>query len=174
MMYAWLLAVFVATSAHARGLYQTPEAFLDEVFNGAPPSPQLVWLRGEIREIANEIMGHPYPGLRIRYWNKDKRSAWILEEIGKESPITTGLVIRDDVIELIRVLEYRESRGGEVRYPFFTDQFKGASLTGDYQIDRYIDGISGATLSVRALKKLGRLALYLHSKTSHTDDKKPQ
>ena len=174
MMYASLFAVFTSTSAHTRGLYQTPEAFLDEVFEGAPPLPQLVWLRGETREVANEIMGHRYPGLRIRYWSKDRRSAWILDEIGKESPITTGLVIREDVIELVRVLEYRESRGGEVRYPFFTDQFKGASLTDNYKIDRNIDGISGATLSVRALTKLARLALYLHSKTGHTDDKKSQ
>ena len=174
MMHAWLFAIIASTSADARGLYQTPEAFLDEVFEGAPPSPQLIWLRGEIREIANKIMGHRYPGLRIRYWSKDTRTAWILDEIGKESPITTGLVIREGVIELVRVLEYRESRGGEVRYPFFTDQFKGAGLTDNYKIDRKIDGISGATLSVRALKKLGRLALYLHSMTGKTDDKKSQ
>jgi len=50
----------------------------------------------------------------------------------------------------------------EVRYPFFTDQYKDASLQKDKQLDRTIDGISGATLSVRALTKLARLALYLH------------
>lgn len=172
--YAWMLVVFASTVTYAGGLYQTPEAFLDEVFKGAPPPPQLVWLRGETRAIVDEIMGHRYPGLRIRYWRKDDRSAWILDEIGKERPITTGLVIREDAIEMVRVLEYRESRGGEVRHPFFTDQFTGARLVDDYKMNQHIDGISGATLSVRALEKLARLALYLHSSTGRSDDKKSQ
>ena len=167
---AWLFAVFASTHAHARGLYQTPEAFLDEVFAGAPPQPQLIWLRGDTRETADKIMGHRYPGLRIRYWSKDGRTAWILEEIGKERPITTGIVINEEGIELVRVLEFRESRGGEVRHPFFTDQFPGIKLTDEYKLDRHIDGISGATLSVRALKKLARLSLYLHSKANVSND----
>ena len=37
----------------------------------------------------------------------------------------------------------------------------GATVDADYRLDRYIDGISGATLSVDALTRLGRLALYL-------------
>ena len=86
-------------------------------------------------------------------------------------PITTGLVINEDRVERIRVLEYRESRGGEVRHPFFTGQFKGAGLTEEHRLDRPIDGISGATLSVRALKKLAALALYLHRITGEYDDK---
>ena len=167
---AWLLAVFASANAQAGGLYQAPAAFLDEVFKGTPPPPQVVWLRGEVREAVDEIMGHRYAGLRIRYWRKDERSAWILDEIGKERPITTGLVINGNAIELVRVLEFRESRGWEVRHPFFTEQFNGAALTGDYKIDRHIDGISGATLSVRALKKLARLALYLHGITDSPDD----
>jgi hypothetical protein len=167
MMCVWLLASAVT---HARGPYQTPEAFLDEVFGGSPPQPQVIWLRGDIRETTGKIMGHRYPGLRIRYWSKDGRTAWILEEIGKERPITTGMVINEDGIELVRVLEFRESRGWEVRHPFFTDQFPGIKLTDEYKLDQHIDGISGATLSVRALKKLARLSLYLHSKANISND----
>lgn len=61
---------------------------------------------------------------------------------------------------------FRESRGFEVRYPFFTDQFRGARLREGLDLDREIDGISGATLSVRALTKLARLALLLRA---HSD-----
>jgi len=143
--------------------YQSPEDFLNEVFNGKVPDARVLWLNDSIRETSSAIMGHPYPGLRIRYRVDGERSAWILEETGKEKPITVGLAINSQGIEHIRVLAFRESRGWEVRYPFFTDQFHGARLHGDYSLDRDIDGISGATLSVRALKKLARLALYLHS-----------
>jgi hypothetical protein len=81
-----------------------------------------------------------------------------------------GLVVNADGLELIRVLAFRESRGWEVRYPFFTDQFPGTRLTTDNKLDRNIDGISGATLSVRALEKLARLALYLHQQTVTVND----
>ena len=112
-------------------------------------------------------------GLRIRYWGEGARTAWILEEIGKVKPITVGLVVNDDGLEKIRVLAFRESRGWEVRYPFFTDQFTGVGLMADHDLDRRIDGISGATLSVRALKKLARMALYLHEQTRLTHDASP-
>ena len=105
--------------------------------------------------------------------NNNSRSAWILEEIGKDKPITVGLVVNNNTLERIRVLIFRESRGWEVRYPFFTDQFRGAGLADEHRLDRHIDGISGATLSVRALEKLARLALYLHGKTISPDDTAP-
>jgi hypothetical protein len=79
-------------------------------------------------------------------------------------------VVSGGRLERIKVLVFRESRGWEVRHPFFTDQFRETGLTGDLDLDRDIDGISGATLSVRALKKLSRLALYLHTRIPEGDD----
>jgi hypothetical protein len=169
---AILLATLVCISVNtpARGTYMEPETFLDEAFAGDPPAPDVIWMRGEIRETVKSIMGHPYPALRIRYWRRHGRSAWILEEIGKEQPITVGLVVNAGRVESIQVLVFRESRGWEVRHPFFTDQFRGAALTPGHELDRRVDGITGATLSVRALKKLARLALYLHSQLPSRDD----
>ncbi len=169
----WLLAALIATSAVARGVYQTPEAFLAEAFGSAPPAPQVLWLKDDIQTAAEQILGHRYPGLRIRFWGEGQRTAWILEEIGKEQPITVGLVVNRQGMELIRVLEFRESRGWEVRHPFFTEQFQGIGLTAERELDRPIDGISGATLSVRALKKLARLALFLHRQTTFGHDPAP-
>ena len=101
--------------------------------------------------------------LRLRYWMKAGRTVWILEEIGKERPITTGFVVENNEIKKVKILIFRESRGWEVRYPFFTDQFTGASLRGEnLELDRAIDGISGATLSVSAVTRLARLALLFH------------
>jgi len=59
------------------------------------------------------------------------------------------------------VLVFRESRGDEIRYPSFTEQFTGATLNNKQKLDRRIDGISGATLSVNALRKLAAVALQL-------------
>ena len=169
-----MLALLAAAQPSVAESYQSPDEFLQEVFATTSPSPQVLWLKGEIKETAAAILGHPYPALRIRYWTSAGRTAWILEEIGKEKPITAGMVIGPAGMELLRVLEFRESRGWEVRYPFFTDQFDGIGLTAERQLDRNIDGISGATLSVRALKKLARLALYLTQQTEAAHDPPPQ
>ena len=85
-----------------------------------------------------------------------------LEEIGKEKLITMGFIVSNDELEKLRVLAFRESRGWEIKHQFFTDQFNKVRLQDDLQLDKTIDGISGATLSVRAAKKLARLALYYH------------
>ena len=167
------LLLLIPPGVIAEELYQTTEAFLNEAFNAKPPAPDVVWLRGGVKETAAEILGHAYPGIRVRYWGEDKRTAWVLEEVGKTQPITVGLVVSENGLESIRVLAFRESRGWEVRYPFFTDQFAGISLTDENKLDRHIDGISGATLSVRALKKLSRLALYLHQQTEQANDPPP-
>lgn len=145
-----------------RDVYQEPQAFINNAFANQPPKPQMLWITKTLNQDIQEILGHQLGVLRLRYWQLDGKSAWILEETGKEQPITTGIVINNNKIDQIKVLIYRESRGMEVRYPFFTDQYKGTTMQPDKQLDRTIDGISGATLSVRALTKLARLALYLH------------
>lgn len=146
----------------AKGVYQQPRDFLNQVFNYKPPKARMIWLTRARRLQITKILGHKPNRLRIRYWKRNQRTAWILEEIGKEKPITTGIVINKGRIELMKVLIFRETRGWEVRYPFFTNQFKGSSLINNSQLNRHIDGISGATLSVRALKKLAKVSLYLH------------
>ena len=148
----------------AQDAYQQPEVFIAEAFNGASPAPRTLWINNEMQAEIRPILGHDLRKLRLTYWVQDRRSAWILDEIGKEWPITTGIVINENKLESIKVLIYRESRGWEVKHGFFTDQFKGASLQEDLDLDRGIDNISGATLSVRALTKLARLALYLHGR----------
>jgi hypothetical protein len=148
--------------AFARGEYQSNEDFLAETFHQQVPKSQVVWLKGDVKQAVKAILGHDYAGLRVRYWHQDDRSAWILEEIGKEQPITFGVVVNQDHIESIKVLTYRESRGYEVRYPAFTQQFQQAKLDGEV-LNKHIDGITGATLSVRAMIAIARLALYLDS-----------
>lgn len=157
----------VTLCAAAIGTYQEPADFIAETFSGDVPKVSKIWIKKDLSEKINEIMEHDLGVLRLRYWKKNKRSAWILEEIGKEKPITAGVVVNDNKIENIRVLAFRESRGWEVRYPFFTDQFSDATLVGKLRLDKNIDGISGATLSVKAMEKMARLALLLHQ---HTED----
>jgi len=140
--------------------YQTPDAFITEVFAGTPPVTQALWIKADLRRQLTQVLGHN-PALRQRYWGGDKRTVWVLDEIGKDLPITAGVVVNDGAIEEIRVLAFRESRGWEIRYPYFTRQFVNARLD-DRELSKHIDGITGATLSVRAMKRMAQAALLLH------------
>lgn len=156
-----LLLPLFAANALAGGVYQEPDAFIAEVFADNPPQTEVIWPNKELKAQIKGVLGHDYKSLRIRYWKQNKRTAWILDEIGKDKPITTGFVINQGRIERVRVLVFRESRGWEVRHAFFTDQFENAALKKGTELDRNIDNISGATLSVRAMTKLARVALLL-------------
>lgn len=142
------------------------EDYRARYFDGEPKW-QMLWINANQRETIEQILGRKFPGFRIRYWAQEDRTGWIFEEIGKELPITTAVVVEANRILNLTVLEYRESRGGEVVYPFFTKQFNAVGLKPGKQhgLDKPIDGITGATLSVRALQKIARLALYCHQQT---------
>ncbi|MDP2505261.1 MULTISPECIES: FMN-binding protein [unclassified Oceanobacter] len=161
----WSLTLWCLASMASADNYLSQEAFLSQAFGEQPAAAKTLWLKPEHKEAATALLGHSYVGLRVRYWQADTTSAWILQEIGKEKPITIGVVITDNQIQSVAVLAFLESRGWEVRYPFFTDQFTGARLDKSQQLSQHIDGITGATLSVRAVTNVARLALYLAEQT---------
>lgn len=157
--------------ASEEDVFLAPERFIGNAFGeGAPPEVNRLWLTKALKPSIKSILGHDYPALRLRYWQRGSRTAWILEEIGKVRPITTGIVVDSGKISALQVLVYRESHGWEVKHRFFTDQFQGAQLTEGLRMNQPIDSIAGATLSVNALKKLGRLALYLDQQVQDSAD----
>jgi len=155
-------------SAVAQSLYQAPQEFISQAFNTSPPKAKVFWLDDEAVAVIEEILSHRFNKMRVRYWQQQGETVWILDEIGKEAPITVGIHVKDKKIADTKVLVYRESRGDEVRHDFFTDQFKAAKLNDDLKLDKHIDGITGATLSVRALTKLSRIALWLDSRVTRS------
>ncbi|NCN44667.1 MAG: FMN-binding domain-containing protein [Piscirickettsiaceae bacterium CG_4_9_14_3_um_filter_43_564] len=131
---------------------------------------KFMWLTGDKKQVSSQILSHSYYKIRVPYWQAENanrsrtaKTAWVLEEIGKEKLITIGVVIEEQKIQAVRILKFRESRGWEVKLPSFTQQFKGSQLNDKNQLTQTVDGISGATLSVRAVTHIARLALYLQS-----------
>lgn len=145
--------------------YQSQEDYIRERLGDLPPSV-VYWLEDTDKKVIETILAHSFRKVRLRYWKKDQQSVWVLNEIGKEKPITVGIHVKQGQIVNLRVLTYRESRGDEVRHEFFTRQFNNAKLNAQLDLDQHIDGITGATMSVRALSKLARIALYLSKQSS--------
>ncbi|WP_240954307.1 FMN-binding protein [Solimonas marina] len=141
--------------------FQTPQAFISEVFAPDPaPAPSMLMLDGAKQSQVSAILGHPYPQARLRYWKAGGRSAWIFDDVGKDGyvPTTCGFVVSGGSIEHARVLIYRESRGEQVGEPSFLRQLIGAKAAGN-GLDKPVDNISGATLSVKMMQRMARAAI---------------
>lgn len=156
---ALLLWLLLAGAARADAAL---DRFLGQSFPDATPATAMLWLTAPLKARAAAILEHDYPGLRVKYWHHGERTAWVLDEIGKERPITIGVTVDQGRIAQVQILAYRESRGGEVRHGFFTRQYANATLKNGDKLDRSIDGITGATLSVSAVNRVARLALVFH------------
>jgi len=150
------------------------QQYLAKEFN-TPPIKKKIWLLADTKTTVADILGHPYKQMRVSYWidpAQPSKSVWLLHKIGKERYIDVAITIDNNTIQKLRILAFRESRGWEVKLPFFTKQFDQNKLTEDLKLTNRVDNISGATLSWHAVTKLARMALYLDSK--RTDRPKVQ
>ena len=145
--------------------YQRQDDFLIHAFSDSNvPDPKILWIDKTIKPHVQKILQHNAGFLRTRYWDNGTRSVWILDEVGKIKLITVAVIIEQQKIVQLKVLAFRESRGWEVKHDFFTHQFKQLFLSDQLRLSKNIDGISGATLSVRALTKIAQLALLFDQK----------
>lgn len=142
-------------------VYMSAADFLQQAFVQSGCEEKSLWLPKADKLRIEKLLQRPYTKLREKYCLQGERTAWILNEIGKVEPITSGIIIKNGLVEVVQVLEFRESRGAEVHRRRFTQQYLDAQLDNKQQLDTRINGISGATLSVNALNRQVRLALLL-------------
>lgn len=162
---AHVLALLLATGVATAQAKDSVDAFVARSFAQSPEVATL-WLTPAIKEQARAAAGVVPEGARVRYWRAGGRTAWVLDRIGKEAPITFGVVVENGAIVSLQVITYRESRGHEIQAPRWLAQFAGARPGTQRGLDRGIDNITGATLSVRASGDVARLALFLHAQAT--------
>lgn len=138
------------------------ERFAASYFNPLPQAVD-VPVRGSRSDTIRDILGRPYDRKTISCWRTENTAVWVLEARAKSGRITAGFALRDGRLERVKVLEYRGNHGRDVQAGSFTRQFDGAGLSEDRQLDRSIDGVSGATISSRTMVNLARLALVLEA-----------
>lgn len=160
IMSSYLLVTSPVSNAYTAEDTQQIKNFLTQVFDHNIPAAKRLWVTTELKSSLSQLLDKPTTKLSYRYWQKNDTVVWVLDEIGKERDITTGVVLKDNQVANVEVIIYRESKGGEVQIPWFTGQFRGVTAEDDWRND--IDSISGATLSVNALKKQVATALALN------------
>src|ERR1043165_9503691 len=96
----------------------------------APPGPRKSEQRAWSASRGGTLLGH----------------LMIDEVIGKHELITYALAIgADGAVRGVEIMDYRESRGGEVRDPRWRAQFSGKRSSSALRLDEDIQNISGAT-----------------------------
>ncbi len=110
------------------------------------------------RNLENQVQQRFYTDFVYLYSVKenDKIIAYaILDNVlGKVQPITFLVIYDMDFsIKETKIIKYREEHGSEVQNDEWRRQFLGKTPDSKFQLDKDIDGISGATISVKSLIK---------------------
>ena len=164
---ALLLGLGAVGPAHAiDDIHETLEAFLTRTFGAAVPEPKFLDLDGNAQSQINAALGHNYQQSRLRYWKANGITAWVLMDKGKEGYQLTdaAFAVKGGAIDIASVLIYRESHGEEVADAPFLNQLTGAHAVGG-QLDKQVDNISGATLSVKMMVRMAAAAIALDKLT---------
>ena len=64
--------------------YLARDDFLRLAFGDSEPEMQTLWLTEDTKAAARDTVGWIPRALRLRYWQAEGRTAWILEDIGKD------------------------------------------------------------------------------------------
>lgn len=88
---------------------------------------------------------------KMKTWKTETGGWFIVDQvIGKHEMIDMAIAIsKDGKIKDLRVMQYVESYGSQVKHPKWLAQFNGKDITEHLKLDEQIDNISGATLSCR-------------------------
>ena len=155
--------VFLSTFAFAEEekkfqlqVYLTKKQAFEIAFPGADEiKKERLWpTKEEIRAI-EEIYMYKIYETRFTFYTgikngKSMGSMLIDNIIGKSFPITFMTVLNTDgTVRDVEIMVYREPQGWEIRYKSFRSQFYGKDTSSN---SNEILSISGATLSVRAIK----------------------
>jgi len=155
--------VFLSTFAFAEEekkfqlqVYLTKKQAFEIAFPGADEiKKERLWLTKEEIRAIEEIYMYKIYETRFTFYTgikngKSMGSMLIDNIIGKSFPITFVTVLNTDgTVRDVEIMVYREPQGWEVRYKSFRSQFYGKDTSSN---SNEILSISGATLSVRAIK----------------------
>ena len=123
---------------------------------------QVLKVEGKTARVCREVLGREYSASEIIYIKGQSFTVLSVEVDGKHGIITAEFAIRDGKIWNCRILSSREQRGRHIKSKRFLRQFFDAQLAGSGQLDKRIDGITGATTSSRSVQTAAVLALRLN------------
>ena len=160
-LFLLIIILVIHNNSYAK-LAEEDKNFLSQYFNNEIPLKKRLIIKKDSKALIQKIMGDKYNKRIFSYWEKNGNSVWILNSIGKYKPITASFIIQNCKIKSAHVLAYREQIGYEIKYPNFLLQFTDAELNSNMKLNKRVDNISGATLSVNSMKRMAKASLLLN------------
>ena len=158
-----LIIATISTSAFSEEIADKNRFLMSGLDVKELPSHSYIIINEEIQDNIKKILKDTYHLPIIKYWKAGNKVGFVLEAIGKHEFITTGYIVENNKIIDAKVLVYRENYGYEIEHDYFLDQIRGNSIKKNGKLVKSIANISGATLSVKAMRKLSKLSLYLYT-----------
>ena len=158
-----LVIATISTSAFSEEIADKNRFLMSGLDVKELPGHSYIIINEDIRDNIKKILKDTYHLPIIKYWKAGNKVGFVLEAIGKHEFITTGYIVENNKIIDAKVLVYRENYGYEIEHDYFLDQIRGNSVKKNGKLVKSIANISGATLSVKAMRKLSKLSLYLYT-----------
>ena len=158
-----LVIATISTSAFSEEIADKNRFLMSGLDVKELPGHSYIIINENIQDNIKKILNDTYHLPIIKYWKAGNKVGFILETIGKHEFITTGYIVENNKIIDVKVLVYRENYGYEIKHDYFLDQIRGNSVKKNGKLVKSIANISGATLSVKAMRKLSKLSLYLYT-----------
>jgi len=116
------------------------------------------------KESGMRVRNDRVEALRVQRGAETTGWVYLDEVIGKHEFITYAVGIdAARAVRGIEILDYRETKGGEVRAASWRAQFSGKSAADPLRLGKDVENISGATLSCRNLTDGVRRLLATHA-----------
>ena len=158
-----LILATISTSAFSEEIADKNRFLMSGLDVKELPGHSYIIINEDIQDNIKKILKDTYHLPIIKYWKAGNKVGFVLEAIGKHEFITTGYIVENNKIIDAKVLVYRENYGYEIEHDYFLDQIRGNSVKKNGKLVKSIANISGATLSVKAMRKLSKLSLYLYT-----------
>jgi len=158
-----LIIATISTSAFSEEIADKNRFLMSGLDVKELPGHSYIIINEDIQDNIKKILKDTYHLPIIKYWKAGNKVGFVLEAIGKHEFITTGYIVENNKIIDAKVLVYRENYGYEIEHDYFLDQIRGNSVKKNGKLVKSIANISGATLSVKAMRKLSKLSLYLYT-----------
>lgn len=120
-----------------------------------------IQVRGEIGRICRDTLGYAYPSDEITWQQLPHSRVWSITTKGRHGPITSQFEVQEGKIINSMVLSSKEQRGQLIKSPSYLRQFSGVSLSNSGALSKSVDGITGATISSKAMESAALLVLNL-------------
>ena len=158
-----LIIATISTSAFSEEIADKNRFLMSGLDVKELPGHSYIIINEDIQDNIKKILKDTYHLPIIKYWKAGNKVGFVLEAIGKHEFITTGYIVENNKIIDAKVLVYRENYGYEIEHDYFLDQIRDNSVKKNGKLVKSIANISGATLSVKAMRKLSKLSLYLYT-----------